>query len=158
MIEVKIDLSEHADLIKRFDGAETVIREEATIFVNRMTTAGSNIAKDLVGKKTHTLERSITALPATWAGGTVTGAWGTNVPYARMHEEGTDPHVIFPKRAKALRWMVGGKAVFARRVNHPGTKPRLYMKGSMDRIERGLSSNGETLKARIVSRLSQGGA
>jgi hypothetical protein len=34
---------------------------------------------------------------------------------------GSLPHVIRPKRAKVLRFKRGGKYVFARRVNHPGT-------------------------------------
>lgn len=34
--------------------------------------------------------------------------------------KGTRPHVIRPRRAKALRFQAGGQTVFAQRVNHPG--------------------------------------
>lgn len=43
-------------------------------------------------------------------------------PQATFTEEGTSPHVIVPRRAKVLAFQVGGRTVFARRVNHPGTK------------------------------------
>ncbi|MDK1473610.1 hypothetical protein QNO07_09280 [Streptomyces sp. 549] len=41
--------------------------------------------------------------------------------------KGTRPHVIRPRRAKALRFRVGGRTVFARVVNHPGTKPNDFL-------------------------------
>lgn len=41
--------------------------------------------------------------------------------------EGTRPHVIRPKRAKALRFEVGGEVVFAQRVRHPGTRANDFM-------------------------------
>lgn len=34
---------------------------------------------------------------------------------------GTVPHVIRPRRARALRFEMAGKIVFATKVNHPGT-------------------------------------
>lgn len=51
------------------------------------------------------------------------------VPQARFVIQGTRPHQIVPRNAKALRWLgpggLGG-ARFARRVNHPGTKPNPF--------------------------------
>lgn len=35
---------------------------------------------------------------------------------------GTRPHVILPRRGKYLVFEVGGRTVYARRVNHPGNK------------------------------------
>lgn len=43
-------------------------------------------------------------------------------PYAGFVEFGTRPHMIFPRKAKALRFVVGGRVVFAKHVRHPGTK------------------------------------
>ena len=40
---------------------------------------------------------------------------------------GTEPHVIRPTRAKALRFLSGGKIVFSRVVHHPGTKANDFM-------------------------------
>ncbi len=56
----------------------------------------------------------------------ITVTFGSDVPYAAIHEFGgvTPPHKIEARRADALRFLVGGKAVFARSVNHPGSKIR----------------------------------
>lgn len=44
------------------------------------------------------------------------------VEYAPYIEEGTKPHIIRPRKAKALRFKIGGRIVFAQIVHHPGTK------------------------------------
>lgn len=41
--------------------------------------------------------------------------------------KGTRPHLIRPRRAKALRFDVGGTTVFAKLVHHPGTRPNDFM-------------------------------
>ncbi len=48
----------------------------------------------------------------------------------------TRPHVIVPVNVKALRFMAGGATVFARRVNHPGSKiPAFaYMRTSLAQL------------------------
>lgn len=56
----------------------------------------------------------------------------THVEYAEAVEKGSVPHVIVPRRAKVLIFMVGGKKVFTRRVNHPGTKANPYAKRSIE--------------------------
>lgn len=47
--------------------------------------------------------------------------------YAGFIEFGTRPHIIRPRRAKALRFMVGLQEVFARLVHHPGTRPYKFL-------------------------------
>lgn len=47
--------------------------------------------------------------------------------YAGIVSSGSRPHVIQPRRGKALRFVVGGQVVYARRVNHPGTRPDPYL-------------------------------
>jgi hypothetical protein len=59
--------------------------------------------------------------------------------YAAFVELGTRPHVIVPRTKKVLRWPAtgsatlsgrvasGGQAIFARKVNHPGTKAQPFM-------------------------------
>lgn len=43
--------------------------------------------------------------------------------YALFVEAGTRPHVIRAKRKKYLRFVSRGRLVFAKQVNHPGTRP-----------------------------------
>lgn len=45
--------------------------------------------------------------------------------YARFHQEGTEPYVIFPRNKKALAWPGGKHPV--RKVNHPGLPARPFM-------------------------------
>ena len=40
---------------------------------------------------------------------------------------GTRPHIIRPRRKKALRFDVGGRTVFAAVVHHPGTRPNDFL-------------------------------
>jgi hypothetical protein len=51
------------------------------------------------------------------------GNWfiGTNVDYAEYVELGSKPHKITPKEKKALKFKIGGKDIFAKSVQHPGT-------------------------------------
>lgn len=47
----------------------------------------------------------------------------TDVPYAPYVLNGTRPHWIFPRNAKALHWVnQSGDDVFATAVHHPGNK------------------------------------
>lgn len=75
----------------------------------------------------------------------------------RYVDEGTKPHVIVPKRGRVLRFAVGGRAktapgkltsgsgskggavVFRPRVNHPGTKARLFSQQIAKRWARGVA-------------------
>jgi hypothetical protein len=54
--------------------------------------------------------------------GLVTLRFDAHVPYTPYVLDGTRPHLITAKAARALHWQDGGRDVFARRVNHPGTK------------------------------------
>lgn len=47
--------------------------------------------------------------------------------YAAPIEYGAKPHIIRPRRAKVLRFMLRGKVVFARKVNHPGNRPYKFL-------------------------------
>ena len=47
-------------------------------------------------------------------------------PHMLYQEMGTRPHPIRPRRFRVLRFLVNGESVFARRVQHPGTKPQHF--------------------------------
>lgn len=52
-------------------------------------------------------------------------------PYHGWHIFGSDPHIIRPRRRKALRFTVGGVVVFAAQVRHPGTEGNNYLKRAL---------------------------
>lgn len=47
-------------------------------------------------------------------------------------ENGTKAHIIRAKKAKALRFEVGGQVIFAKEVRHPGTKANPFLKPAFD--------------------------
>lgn len=52
----------------------------------------------------------------------------SDTPYSRFVHDGTKPHTILPKDpAGVLRFQVGGRTVFSKRVQHPGTKARPFL-------------------------------
>jgi hypothetical protein len=76
--------------------------------------------------KTGALERSLgkKRIPGGWE----IGHDSRVAPYARFVHDGTRPHLILPKKKKALRWPVNGRFVFSKKgVKHPGNKPDKWM-------------------------------
>ena len=61
---------------------------------------------------------------------------GSDVDYAPMVNDGTKPHIIRPKRAKALRFKVGGRTVYAMVVHHPGTRARPFLDRALTDVAR----------------------
>lgn len=47
---------------------------------------------------------------------------------------GTRPHLIRPRRRRALRFRVGGRQVFARLVRHPGTRANNFLLDALRRV------------------------
>lgn len=52
--------------------------------------------------------------------------------YLGYHHFGTEPHTIRPRRRKALRFIMGGKVVFATKVHHPGTVGTFFLTRALD--------------------------
>ena len=99
-------------------------------------------AKELCPTNTGLLGASITHFVDEEA---LTTSVYTNVGYSTCIEYGTKPHIILPKEKKALRFEVGrkerlgkkippGKAniVFAKKVEHPGTKESPFIRPALD--------------------------
>lgn len=61
---------------------------------------------------------------------------GSTSSHAYVHHEGTKAHTITPKYGRVLRYQVGGKMVFARKVMHKGTRPNRYLSTPMRKAVR----------------------
>lgn len=92
-------------------------------------------AKAMVGVRTGRLKRSL-HLRQGVRGRVQYIEVGSNVPYAYMHHEGTRRHEIHAREGRLMRFNVGGKVVYAKKVMHPGTKPRKYLTVPMNRVVR----------------------
>lgn len=107
--------------------------------VNRSLVGYQATAKQLAPVDSGRLRSSIQLRPAHRTGNRIEGSVGTNLKYAPFQEAGTGIYgprrqPIRPKAAKALRFKVGGKWVFAREVR--GSKPRWYFRGSLEQNRR----------------------
>lgn len=56
---------------------------------------------------------------------------GTSVKYALVQSEGSDPYMIYPRVAKALRFEIDGDVIFAKEVLHPGIQGTKYIDGAI---------------------------
>lgn len=94
------------------------------------------LAGGVLNSKSGVLADAISlAMTDTGAGFAVTLAVSSGIQYAAIQEYGgtIPPHEILPDKAKALAFVIGGKRVFAARVNLPAiTLPeRSYMRASL---------------------------
>lgn len=94
------------------------------------------LSGEVLDARSGALARSLIATVAeSPAGVCVRVATSADVKYAAIHEFGgaIPPHEIVPDKARALAFAVGGKEVFAARVNLPTvTMPeRSYMRSSL---------------------------
>lgn len=56
--------------------------------------------------------------------------------YSKFVESGTRPYVIVPVRATALRFVINGQVIFAKKVRHPGSAARSFMSQAYLKAER----------------------
>ncbi|MCZ7478882.1 hypothetical protein [Micromonospora sp. WMMC273] len=64
----------------------------------------------------------------------VVGTVFNDAEYADVVHDGSGPYTIRPRRAKALRFEVGGRVVFARKVRHPGTRARPWIARACEEV------------------------
>lgn len=56
---------------------------------------------------------------------------GTNVAYALVQDQGSDPYMIYPRGAQALRFEIAGNVIYAKSVMHPGIQGTNYIEGAV---------------------------
>jgi hypothetical protein len=126
MARIRLDRAELNRVMT--DASRRELREAARQVVNR--------ARVLAPVRTGRLRSSIRAEPPRFFSlrGSVTV--GSDLEYAAFVNDGTRPHVIRPRRASVLRFNVGGRVVFARVVNHPGTKGTHFLDKALADVAR----------------------
>src|SRR5690554_6340338 len=100
--------------------------ERARMLVNKITRQTLNRSAVLCPVDTGRL-RASGSMRIAERGSSVVGQVEYTANYAAAVHNGTRPHVIVPRRGRSLRFQVGDRTVYARRVNHPGTPARPYL-------------------------------
>jgi hypothetical protein len=103
--------------------------------------------RGIVPLKTGFLRESITSSP-TPSGFTVY----PTARYAGFVDKGTSPHTIFPSGARALRFETAwGGVIFAKHVQHPGTRPTFFIQRTADAVIPKLAEQLRSILERVYS-------
>lgn len=78
----------------------------------------------------------------------------SSAPYTKYVIGGTRPHMIYPRNARALSFTIGGRRVFASRVQHPGTKPNPFHERAFKKAGGLVQGVLRKIGARVVSELA----
>lgn len=109
-------------LLNIFKGAEAVLTRQKQILIENQGKRFLILAREEAPKKTGKFANSLQLK-------TLTANFTVMVPQpiGGWIMSGTQPHMIYAKNAKALRFEMGGRVIFAKYVSHPGTKPNAFM-------------------------------
>lgn len=102
-----------------------------TAFVSRVASTARQIAPERSGELKRLIRPDAVRRVGPWS---LASGVSSLAPYSAPVHEGARPHVIRPRNARALRFMVGDRVVFARRVNHPGNAPNPFLRNAVHRV------------------------
>lgn len=131
MSSVALVLDEAALLALGTSPAGPIFRHVVAVGARVHTGAVQNLSGRMVNVRTGAL-RASGDVRTTVDGTVLRGAVVFNTRYALPVHEGTKPHQILPSRGTVLTWRgPSGDRVFARSVQHPGTKGRPFLRTSL---------------------------
>lgn len=136
----------------RMRNAQPVVRQELGTATTRLVIVGEGEAKRRVRVKSGHGRRTITHTAARWSGNTVEARYGTNLFYLRLLEKGRGP--IRARRAQALRFVVGGRVLFRKRVGPAPARP--FMAPSFQVVRRRAPREYRMAVSRIIRRIGGG--
>jgi hypothetical protein len=103
-------------------------RDEVRRNVNVIGREVAREARRIAPERTGRLKRNIHARNAKFTGPlTAESEIYVRVRYAKFVIGGTRPHIIRARRAKALHFQMDGRDIFAKSVQHPGTRPNNFI-------------------------------
>ena len=139
-MELKITISDKKGIMKAFQKAPAVAQREFNASLERTAATVVNYAQHNAPSKNGDLRRSISYRR------TATGFLvGVGAKYGIYVDQGTKAHTIYPRKAKVLAFQKDGKWVFAKKINHPGTKATHFF---TDAVEDGQTyANAEMKRA-----------
>lgn len=147
-------------LLKRWDRAVDALANRVTRAAEVAAKEGAEHAKAFGTFKDRTgltrrMTRGVSILRSRWTG----LAWfESRVLHASFLDGGTKPHEIHPRPPNKVLRFIGkdGQVVFARKVNHPGTRPYGYMGAGALKVERVLQREAEIAAKEAETAFHQG--
>lgn len=129
---IEVEVKGGGVVIAGLSMASKKIDRAVTEAVRKNLERGVAIAQQHAPVKTGELVNSIT-----YTQNGHEGSFGPNpvTVKAVVMEKGSDPYIIRPKNAQALRFVVGGRVVFAKEVKHPGVQGFRYMEKAREAVE-----------------------
>jgi hypothetical protein len=110
---------------------ERMLRLPGGVVWNNMERRVRRVEAEAIRRAPGGMKQRIRAQIRRGPGGDFQGIIKVEHPAAIYVLNGTRPHRIVPRTAKALRFTVGGQVVFAQVVNHPGTKANNFLKEAL---------------------------
>ncbi len=149
---LNITITGDRQLIERLDAMPeklraALFRKVSELALRLEAKVKQKLTNDVLNVRTGNLRRSIQNKVEQSASAVIGRVYSAgDVKYAAIHEFGgqTKAHIIEAVNGKALAFQMNGKQVFARRVNHPGSKipERSFLRSSLsemrDEITEGL--------------------
>lgn len=103
--------------------AKQLVRRHARDVMDRTAERVESDTKAASPVDTGELQARTRAGDAHGAGNVIEFDLTADTDYAEIVAKGSRPHIIRPRSARALRFNVGGRVIYARVVHHPGTRP-----------------------------------
>jgi hypothetical protein len=111
---------------------ERMLRLPGGLVYRNMERRVRRVEAEAIRRAPGGMGRTIRASIQRGPGGEFRGVINVRHPAALFVTLGTRPHRIVPRRpGGVLRFTVGGRVVYARYVNHPGTKPNDFLRQSL---------------------------
>lgn len=129
MLEFQVDTRALEEIRRRFDQAPGIVRSELEAGTRDATDATRDAIRAETPTRTGALRGSIVSRFSAVGSASFRGEVAVLNPgarYGRFVNEGTRAHLIRPRYREALRFVSGGRTVFARSVRHPGTRPNPF--------------------------------
>lgn len=135
MLLVNLDVSQ-------IEAAERVVERELETSMHRALGKAAALVAAEARERHDYKDHSVRGLTNSIRDGLVTGTMAgrdmhvdvtAHAKYSKIIEDGSRAHEIRAKKKKALRFTFLHLPVFARRVQHPGTKPYRFLANALER-------------------------
>lgn len=134
MLKLELDKQVSAKLLKIMKDAPLKAKKAFTIGLRRIGDDLRNNASAAAPYKSGNLKRSITISDSSSTHVTV----GTNLVYARIHDQGGD---VYPKKGKYLKFKIGGRWVSVKHVRINPYKGKGYLTPAFDEMVHGKAAD-----------------